>query len=125
MLIGFDASRINIGVKTGIENYSTKLLHWLKKMTTKINIYYTHQMTTILSFWIYRPISISKNLLFLSSGLSFAWLGVCSFVNKNRTLSLFLLTQYHSSLFYSTEESKRLLLFMMSLSNIFLQVILS
>ena len=31
MLIGFDASRINIGVKTGIENYSTKLLHWLKK----------------------------------------------------------------------------------------------
>ena len=32
MKIGFDASRINVSGKTGVEVYSAKLLHWLKKI---------------------------------------------------------------------------------------------
>lgn len=32
MKIGIDASRINFKIKTGIENYSTQLLHWFKKL---------------------------------------------------------------------------------------------
>jgi len=35
MLIGFDASRINISGKTGVENHSTKVLQWLKKNDQK------------------------------------------------------------------------------------------
>jgi len=35
MLIAFDASRVNIKAKTGVENYSTQLLHWLKKFDRK------------------------------------------------------------------------------------------
>ena len=32
MLIGIDASRLNVKNKTGVENYSSKLIYWLKKI---------------------------------------------------------------------------------------------